>query len=63
MRRSVRRSRRNAHQDTMCDPFEGYGSGWEALDAIAEDYTWAACDPGTTAKRGPRARAASRRFV
>lgn len=54
MRRSVRRSRRNAHQDTMCDPFEGYGSGWEALDAIAEDYTWAACDPGTTAKRGPR---------
>jgi hypothetical protein len=39
----------------MTDPFEGYGDGWEALDDIAENYTWAACDPGA-GKRGKRAR-------
>lgn len=37
---------RKAHQDTMADPFEGSGSGWESLDDVAENFTWATCNTG-----------------
>lgn len=37
--------RRKAHQDTLTDPFEGLGTGWDDLDSIAEDFTWATAAP------------------
>lgn len=33
--------RRKAHQDVGTDPFEGSGSGWDDLDDVAENFTWA----------------------
>lgn len=38
---------RKAHQDVGTDPFEGYGTGWDDLDDVAENFTWATCGPAT----------------
>lgn len=51
-----RRTRKNAHQDTMTDPFEGSGNIWDALDEIAEDFTWATAAPQGSASHHARQR-------
>jgi hypothetical protein len=45
--------RRNAHQDTMADPFEIGDTGWEAWDTMADDFTWATTCPAESL-RGKR---------
>lgn len=54
------RAIRKAHQDVGTDPFEGIGSGWDELDEMAEDFTWATA-PATGSnhhvrRKGPPAR-------
>lgn len=53
---------RKAHQDTMADPFEGSGSGWESLDDVAENFTWATAAPaGANHHARPRRHKRTRR--
>lgn len=48
--RTLRKSRRNAHQDVGTDPFEDGFDPWEGVDDIAEHYSWATAAPGKRPK-------------